>query len=103
MRYWSACKLLLFIQKVSSYDFTRTYELEQDEDTGTYYMDMFMGTKLENVHLLIDTQANGTAIKYDAQDSRRSIIHHNKRDMVEMPDGKAEGYEITDELCLDRD
>jgi hypothetical protein len=55
MKYWSAVKLLLTFESISAYDFTRTYELEQDEDTGTYFMDMFLGTKLEKVHILIDT------------------------------------------------
>lgn len=53
--------------------------------------------------MLIDTQANGTAIAYDSPNSRRSIVHRDKQGMVEMPDGKAEGYEATDQICLDED
>lgn len=52
-------------------------------------MNMYVGTKMEEVHMLIDTQANGTAIKYNQKNSKRSIVHHNKRDIVEMPGGRA--------------
>tara|TARA_B110000285_G_C14931779_1_gene517685 strand:+ start:70 stop:255 length:186 start_codon:yes stop_codon:yes gene_type:complete len=60
IKYWSAVKLLGLAY--AKYDPTRVYELEQDESTGTYYMDMYVGTKMEEVHMLIDSQANGTAI-----------------------------------------
>jgi hypothetical protein len=86
IKYWSAINLLALTQ---AYDMTRVYELEQDDSTGTYYMDMFVGSKLEKVHMLIDTQANGTAIRYNQTNSKRSIVHHNKRDTIEMPGGRA--------------
>ena len=74
MKYWSAVKLIAI---ASAYDYTKIYELEQDEATGTYYLDMYVGTKREMVHMLIDTQANGTAIKYDPNRSKRSIVHRD--------------------------
>ena len=74
MKYWSAVKL---IAVASAYDYTKIYELEQDEATGTYYLNMYVGTKREMVHMLIDTQANGTAIKYDPNRSKRSIVHRD--------------------------
>ena len=80
MKYWSAAKLLGFAY---AYDPTKVYELDQDEATGTYYMDMYVGTKMEEVHMLIDSQANGTAIKYNQKETKRSIVHHNKRNIVE--------------------
>ena len=100
MKYWSAAKLLGFAQ---AYDPTIVYELDQDEATGTYYMDMFVGTRMEEVHMLIDTQANGTAIRYNQKHSRRSSVHYSKRDTVEMPGGRAQGFETTDQICLDDD
>ena len=101
IKYWSAVKLLGLAY--AKYDPTRVYELEQDESTGTYYMDMYVGTKMEEVHMLIDSQANGTAIQYNQKESKRSIVHHNKRNIVEMPGGRAQGFETTDQLCLDDD
>jgi hypothetical protein len=86
---------------VLAYDFTRTYELEQDEESGTYFFQVFMGTKLEKANLLIDTQANGTAINYNLEASGRGILHQTQPDKIEMPDGYAMGFDATDQLCLD--
>ena len=64
-------------------------------------MQLFMGTKLEKVNVLIDTQANGTALSYDIGNSARGILHHTQADKIEMPDGSATGFDATDQLCLD--
>ena len=55
---------LTLLGPVRSFDFSRTYDLIQDEVNGRYYMELYMGTKLQRVDLLVDTQANGTAIDY---------------------------------------
>jgi hypothetical protein len=34
-----------------------------------------MGTKMQAVNLLVDTQANGTAIDYDFYSSKRAKLH----------------------------
>ena len=78
------------------YDFSRTYNLIQDDASNLYFFEMFVGSKLEKVNLLVDTQASGTAIKYDTEASRRSIVHKTLTGTVEMPDGHAEGYDATD-------
>ena len=57
-------KLLLLISLVSA-EYSYTFSLEHDEESGTYYMDLFVGSQLERSTLLIDTLANGTAIKYN--------------------------------------
>jgi hypothetical protein len=49
---------------VNSSDFVPSFGMEHDEDTGTYYFETFIGSKLERKLLLIDTLANGTAIDY---------------------------------------
>ena len=59
---------LLLTQFVCA-EYSYTFELEHDEESGTYYMDLFVGTKLERATLLIDTLANGTAIKYNTTES----------------------------------
>jgi len=59
----------LFFGSVQS-NFSNTLPLEHDEESGTYYMDLYVGTKLERMIMLIDTLANGTAIKYNYTDSK---------------------------------
>ena len=60
---------MLFFGTVQS-NFSNTLPLEHDEESGTYYMDLYVGTKLERMIMLIDTLANGTAIKYNYTDSK---------------------------------
>ena len=74
---------------VAAYDFSKSYELLQDADTGLYFMELFVGSKLEKVDMLIDTQANGTAIDYNYGASRMAIAHKSSPGYVEMPDGYA--------------
>lgn len=72
-------------------DFTQKYFLSLNEETGSYFLKVYVGTDLQRKRLLIDTQANGTAIK--AGPSGRSIQHLNQKARVEMPpDGYIDGY-----------
>ena len=49
--------------------------MQHDEGTGTYYMDMYIGSKLEKKTLLIDTLANGTAIDYEVGNSKDAKVY----------------------------
>ena len=49
-------------------DFLENFYLEQNEKTGTYYFEVFVGSDLESRQLLIDTLANGTAINIEKSD-----------------------------------
>ena len=49
-------------------DFLENFFLEQNEKTGTYYLEVFVGSDMENRQLLIDTLANGTVINVEKSD-----------------------------------
>ena len=55
---------------------------------------------MERSLLLIDTQANGTAIMYTGQDSGL-FNDTNDSIKVELLDGIIEGRDVTDQICLD--
>lgn len=57
---------------------------------------MFIGTKMESTLLLVDTQANGTAIKYDYTRSGRVQNNKGVADTIDMLDGSIEGTKLTD-------
>ena len=72
-------------------DFTEKYFLSVNEETGSYFLKVYVGTDMQRKRLLIDTQANGTAIK--AGPSSSSIRHMNQKARVEMPpDGYIDGF-----------
>ena len=64
-------------------------------------MDLYVGTKLEKMTMLIDTLANGTAIDYNNTDSK----DNKKTDEVEVTIvdalGKYMGSYGTDTVCLE--
>jgi len=75
--------LVAFVGRtLASLDFV--YDLQQDEELGTYYLETFVGMLQERALLLIDTMANGTAIKYPAEQSRRAVIHDDMQDIVTL-------------------
>lgn len=51
--------------------------MQHDEDTGTYYIETYIGSKLEKRVLLIDTLANGTAIDYNVGNSKDASVHRD--------------------------
>lgn len=75
--------------------------MEHDEDTGTYYMETFIGSKLERKVLLIDTLANGTAIDYQVLNSKDSIVHQDKPGTIFHAFGSYEGNYTEDNICLE--
>ncbi len=56
-------------------EFTIQTNMQHDETTGTYYMDTYIGSKLEKKTLLIDTLANGTAIDYEVGNSKDAKVY----------------------------
>ena len=81
--------------------FAPSVDIEHDEDTGTYYIETFIGSKLERKLLLIDTLANGTAIKYSVVDSKDSKVHNDKPGTIIHAFGSFEGNYTEDNICLD--
>jgi hypothetical protein len=51
--------------------------------------------------MLIDTQANGTAVAWDPSTSLRSRVHDDQSDSVEFLGGKVDGLVTEDYFCLD--
>jgi len=82
-------------------EFSNTFNLEHDEESGTYYMDLYVGTKLERMTMLIDTLANGTAIKYNFTDSKDFTAGDGKDVTIVDALGKYEGKYGTDTVCLE--
>ena len=81
--------------------FEEIYDLVQDDETEAYFMEVFVGTKLEKLKLLVDTQSNGTAVVYDPTTSGRSRVHDDLAGTVEFPGGVADGLVTEDTFCLD--
>ena len=81
--------------------FQETYDLVQDDETETYFLEAYVGSKVEKLNLLIDTQANGTAIVYDPSTCQRARVHDDIKGTVEFPGGVADGYVTEDYFCLD--
>lgn len=52
-----------------------SYQLDQDEESGLYFMISYLGSRSERVPILIDTMSNGTAIKYEVDQSSSKIEH----------------------------
>jgi len=104
---------------VAAQGISKTFELLQDDLDGRYFLEMFVGSKLERVNLLIDTQANGTAISYSYLRSKRMKLSEDRRERtVEVPSFQGFKFEfggakvpkpflihgslITDFVCLDK-
>ena len=70
-------------------------------------MTAYIGDSLTPKQLLVDTQANGTAVKYDTKSSKDAVPEKNMYGKVEMPSSAstayAEGYVVDDEISLDED
>ena len=66
---------LFLLCSVVNCQFTIQANMQHDEDTGTYFIETYIGSKLEKKVLLIDTLANGTAIDYDVRNSKDSTVH----------------------------
>ena len=81
--------------------FEETYDLLQDAGSETYFMQNFIGSKVQEVNMLIDTQANGTAVAWDPSTSLRSRVHNDQSDTVEFLGGKVDGLITEDYFCLD--
>ena len=92
---------LFLIMIVCSASFEVVRMLEQDEDTGTYYLEVYMGTHLERRVLLIDTLANGTAIDYNSTNSKESVVHFDQPDTVSHAFGTFEGNYTEDTICME--
>jgi len=65
---------------------------------------MFVGTQMKSSLMLIDTQANGTAIQYEGSKSESfiEIEQEEKEVRVELLDGFIMGKNVTDQICLDK-
>ena len=86
---------------IANCEFSNTFPLEHDEESGTYYMDLFVGTKLERMTLLIDTLANGTAIKYNYTESKDYKLTDDDEVTIVDALGKYEGKYGQDTVCLE--
>lgn len=76
--------VLFFGQCQAVADFTQTQELLQGPP-GYYFFQAYAGTHLEPRRLLLDTQANGTAVEYDPTKSYASTRHNEMTGTVTMP------------------
>ena len=95
-------------------DGPRTFKLRQHnildgdkEPTGgtVYLMNMFVGRNSESRWLLVDTQANGTAINYNYEDSRYAEPNKALTGKIDLASEKAcyiDGYVIFDQVCFDK-
>ena len=74
---------------------------------GYYFMTAYIGDPISPKQLLVDTQANGTAVKYDTESSMEAVPEKNMYAKVEMPSSAstayAEGYVVDDKFSLDED
>ena len=52
--------------------------------------------------MLIDTQANGTAVVYDPTTSLRARVHDDLKDTVKFTGGLVNGVVTEDYFCLDQ-
>ena len=57
--------------------------MEQDVESGLYFMISYLGSRTERVGMLIDTMANGTAIKYEVDQSSSRIKHESDVGTIE--------------------
>jgi hypothetical protein len=80
------------------------YVLNQDDTSGNYYFETYVGRLQLRTLLLIDTLANGTVIEYNAEESHRATIHDNWKQNVTLGNGGyLTGRVVTDGVCLDDD
>lgn len=87
-------------------DRVQTKKLTQNPP-GYYFLTAYIGDPLQAKQLLVDTQANGTAVKYDTENSMEAVPEKNMYGKVEMPSSSsaayAEGYVVDDEISLDEE
>eukprot|EP00356_Strombidium_inclinatum_P013704 CAMPEP_0170494034 /NCGR_PEP_ID=MMETSP0208-20121228/14404_1 /TAXON_ID=197538 /ORGANISM="Strombidium inclinatum, Strain S3" /LENGTH=257 /DNA_ID=CAMNT_0010770023 /DNA_START=14 /DNA_END=787 /DNA_ORIENTATION=- len=94
--------------------FVKEMRLTEDAQTSSYFLPLYVGSKLERKELLVDTQANGTVIAYDylASNSRVKKMDKDHTMTVELPsvsveddDGshhalKLKGPKVTESICF---
>ena len=87
-------------------DRVQTKALHQEPE-GYYFMTVYVGEPMQPKQLLIDTQANGTAIQYDSGVSMEAVEEKQMYAKVLMPSSAevafADGYVVDDEIALDKD
>jgi hypothetical protein len=79
-------ELIISISKkgAQGINFSRTYLLDQDEETSCYFLNAFVGSNDQLSRLLIDSQANGTAIKYDYNKSMTSKANQTQKERIQL-------------------
>lgn len=66
-------------------------------------MEIFVGSEMDRRLLLLDTQANGTAIRYNEGMSKTFKNYDDKTSVESIAiGGFMRGTKVTDKICLDK-
>ena len=74
---------------------------------GYYFFEAFIGGPFQRRQLLIDTQANGTAVQYDIDASLEALVEKDMYGKVSLPSSQfgayVDGSVVVDEFSFDAD